>query len=102
MSNIYLTQPVRSKHDICWQQEFILGMVCHLGYANVSEILTKSKDVMTQATTHKYLTNLIDRELLEHTASSDRRVKKVKATAKGRKIIKELADVNAVPSVAMS
>lgn len=100
--NIYLTQPVRKKHGLDWEEEYILGMVSHMQTLKVMEILSISSEVMTHATTHKYLTQLVDKGLLKHDIGVDRRIKMLKLTAKGEKILKEIASVASVPSLAVS
>lgn len=102
MSNLYETQPVRKKHGLSWEEEYILGLVANAKSVKVSAVLGISNEVMTQATTHKYLTQLLDKEYVKHDVVEDRRVKPVKLTAKGQKFIKELADVNKLQSMAMS
>ena len=91
--NAYLTQPLRKKHGIDWQEEYILGLVDYEGSVRVCGILDKSNEVMTQATTHKYLTQLIDKKLLEHKVVDDRRVKIVTLTKKGINILKEISSI---------
>ena len=100
--NAYLTQPVRKKHGIDWQEEYILGMVSHMKTTKVMEVLSVSNEIMTNATTHKYLTQLIDKGLLKHDIGMDKRIKMLKLTAKGEKAIKEIANVSSVPSLVLS
>lgn len=102
MSNIYLTQKVRDKHRINWHEEYILGLVAHQRGMSVSPLLTVAREVMTQATTHKYLTQLIDKKYLKHDLRADKRIKVVKLTDKGEKYIREIANVSVVPSLAVS
>ena len=102
MSNIFITQKVRHKHGVSWEEEYILGLIAHSQRLNVSEVIAASNQVMTQATTHKYLTQLIDKDYLKHDHKIDRRVKIVLLTAKGEKYIREIANVSAIPSLAMS
>ena len=99
--NIYLTQPVRKKHDINWHEEYILGLVNHAKTANVSNVLDISNEVMTQATAHKYLSQLIVKGYVIHVLNRDKRVKTVTMTRKGDKVIKELANVSSVPSLVL-
>jgi hypothetical protein len=100
--NAYLTQPVRKKHGLDWQEEYILGLVDHGDVVRVSTVLDVSSEVMTQATAHKYLTQLVDKQLIKHNIGDDKRIKVLTLTPKGEKIIKELANVSAIPSLAMS
>jgi len=99
--NAYLTQPVRIKHGIEWQEEFILGLVSHRKMARVTDVLGASSEIMTHATSHKYLTQLLDKSLVEHDIKGDKRIKMVVLTKKGEKVIKELANVSAIPSLAV-
>ena len=100
--NAYLTQAVRSKHGISWQEEYLLGLVGHKRMMQVSEVLSASKEAMTNATTHKYLTQLIDKGLAKHDLRADKRIKMVVLTKAGEKLIREIANVSAVPSLAVS
>ena len=100
--NIYMTQPVRKKHGVSWEEEYILGLVNHGDVVRVTTVLDVSNEVMTQATTHKYLTQLVDKQLIKHNIGDDKRIKVLTLTPKGEKIIKELANVSAIQSLAMS
>lgn len=100
--NAYLTQPVRKKHGIDWQEEYILGLLGHKRMMRVTEVLGASIEVMTNATTHKYLTQLLNKDFVAHHIGSDKRIKEVKLTKKGEKVIKELSNVSALPSLALS
>ena len=102
MSNIFLTQRLRHKHGVSWEEEFILGMVAYNQTLRVMDVIAGSGEVMTQATSHKYLTQLIDKGLLAHHIVVDKRIKMLKLTAKGEKYLKEIENVRAVPSVAVS
>lgn len=99
--NAYLTQRVRDKHGIDWNEEYLLGLVNHLNTVKVMNILAVAFEVMTHATTHKYLSQLIEKGYLMHTVGDDKRVKVVTLTKKGEKLIKELADVSSLPSLVL-
>lgn len=101
MSNIYLTQPIRRNHGVSWEEEYLLGLINHRRKLRVTDILQTSSEVMTLATTHKYLTQLSDKKLIKHTVGTDKRIKEVTLTAKGDKIIKEIAHVSTLPSLAV-
>lgn len=92
--NIYMTQPVRKKHGVSWEEEYILGLVDHAESATVSKVLELAKEAMTQATTHKYLTQLIDKRMLEHIVGDDRRIKVLGLTKAGRKYLDEVEGVD--------
>jgi DNA-binding MarR family transcriptional regulator len=102
VSNIFMTQRTRHKYGVSWEEEFILGLVAYNGSLNVSAVIAASSDVMTQATTHKYLTQLIDKDYLKHDYKIDKRIKMVGLTTKGVKYIKEIAHVSALPSLVLS
>jgi len=92
--NAYLTQPLRKKHGIDWHEEYILGLVHHAQPVRVSAVLGVSNEVMVQATSHKYLTQLINKGLLHHTMGDDKRIKMVGLTKKGSKVIEDIAHVS--------
>jgi predicted transcriptional regulator len=102
MSNIYLTQPIRRSHGVSWEEEYLLGLIHHRQSVRVTDILKTSSEVMTLATTHKYLTQLVDKKLAKHAIGDDKRIKMVNLTPKGEKIIKEIAHVSKLPSLAVS
>lgn len=92
--NAYLTQPLRKKHGIEWHEEYLLGLVHHAQPVRVSAVLGVSNEVMTQATAHKYLTQLVDKKLLEHSIGDDKRIKMLGLTKKGNKVIEDIAHVS--------
>ena len=92
--NIYMTQPVRKKHGVSWEEEYILGLVDHTENVSVSKVLSIAKEVMTEATTHKYLTQLIDKRMVEHLVGDDRRIKVLGLTKAGFKFLNELSDAS--------
>jgi DNA-binding MarR family transcriptional regulator len=89
-----MTQPVRKKHGVSWEEEYILGLVDHTENVTVSKVLELAKEAMTQATTHKYLTQLIDKRMLEHIVGDDRRIKVLGLTKAGIKFLNELSDAS--------
>lgn len=92
--NIYMTQPVRKKHGVSWEEEYILGLVDHAENATVSKVLELAKEAMTQATTHKYLTQLIDKRMVEHIVGDDKRIKVLGLTKAGFKFLNEISDAS--------
>ena len=92
--NIYMTQPVRKKHGVSWEEEYLLGLVDHTENVTVSKVLELAKEAMTQATTHKYLTQLIDKRMLEHIVGDDRRIKVLGLTRTGIRYLDELSNVS--------
>jgi DNA-binding MarR family transcriptional regulator len=89
-----MTQPVRKKHGVSWEEEYILGLVDHAESATVSKVLELAKEIMTEATTHKYLTQLIDKRMLEHLIGLDKRIKVLGLTKAGRKYLDEVEGVD--------
>ena len=89
--NAYETQPVRKAYGVNFNEEYIMGMVDREGAIAVTDILSRSSEIMTLATTHKYICQLIDKGLLKHSQNKeDMRVKLVIMTKKGINFIKEL------------
>jgi hypothetical protein len=89
-----MTQPVRTKYGICWEEEYILGLVDHAEDASVTKVLSLAKEVMTEATTHKYLTQLIDKRMLEHLIGLDKRIKVLGLTKAGVRYLDELSNAS--------
>jgi predicted transcriptional regulator len=90
--NAYLTQPIRAKFGVTWQEEYLMGMVANTEKVSVTNILAKANEVMTLATTHKYLTQLIDKKMLTHKVEKDKRVKFVTLTSKGVKFLNTISE----------
>ncbi len=91
--NIYMTQPVRKKHSLCWEEEYLLGLVDHADKVKVMEVLSIAKEVMTNATTHKYLTQLLEKKYIKHVVGDDKRVKMLELTRAGIRFLDEVSGV---------
>lgn len=91
--NIYMTQPVRNKHGLCWEEEYLLGLVDHADRVKVMEVLSTAKEVMTHATAHKYLTQLLDKKYLKHIVGDDKRIKMLELTRSGIRYLDEVSGV---------
>ena len=94
--NIYMTQPVRKKHGLCWEEEYLIGLVDHADKIKVMEVLGIANEVMTHATTHKYLSQLLDKKYIKHVVGADKRVKMVELTRSGIRFLDEVSGV-AIP-----
>ena len=92
--NIYMTQPVRKKHGLCWEEEYLLGLVDHADKVKVMEVLSTAKEVMTHATAHKYLTQLLDKKYLKHIVGDDKRIKMLELTRAGVRYLEEVEGVD--------
>jgi len=64
--NAFITQHIRDKYRIEWQEEYILGMVNQLGSMSTMRILSlcDKQNLMSPATAHKYLKNAVRHKLL--------------------------------------
>jgi DNA-binding MarR family transcriptional regulator len=80
---------------VTWQEEYIIGMVnteSPIGTTGVLKI-AENEAVMSPATTHKYLTNVVAKKFVsEHSVKLDKRSVVFKLTEKGEKFLKELKD----------
>lgn len=90
--NIYMTQPVRKKHGISWEEEYLLGLIDHAEEVKVTAILGIANEVMTLATTHKYLTQLLDKKFIKHKVGKDKRVKIVTLSRAGIRFLDEVSN----------
>jgi DNA-binding MarR family transcriptional regulator len=93
--SLYLTQVIRKKHDIIWQEEYLLWMLDYEGSLLTNQVLDKCLDVgvMSLATAHKYLTSLVDRKYVEQKRDKeDKRNVYVNLTSKGVDFIKEISE----------
>ena len=94
--NAYDTQDVRAKYKITWQEEYIVGMINHLGEATTTQVFKGAQHsrVMTQATTHKYLKSAVYRKLLKEVKlREDKRVHILTLTDKGEEFLKDLRKI---------
>lgn len=93
--NAYATQVIRRRNRICWQEEYILGLVQQespIGTTGVLKIALE-RGVMSTATTHKYLKKLVDKKLLtEKVDARDRRGWVLTVSIKGGLVLKEIKD----------
>lgn len=93
MSNAYVTNTIRRRNRICWQEEYILGMVKEespIGTSGVLKIALE-RGVMSSATTHKYLKKLVDKKLLsEKVDTNDRRAWNLSVSNKGETVLEEI------------
>lgn len=91
--SIFDTQHVRSKHDLAWGEDYVLGLVSKtepITFTRVLE-LVKKQDVMAGPTTNRYLQQLVKRKLLvKKPDPHDMRLVYFCTTEKGKNIMKEL------------
>jgi len=91
--NAYLSKEVRKKYKATWQEEFIVGMVAHLGPMNTKRVLleTGCEGVMSPATAHKYLHKAIANKLLSiKTVKEDKREVVIDYTERGITFLNEI------------
>ena len=64
--NAYTTQSIRDRYGLCWNEEYILGMLVSRGDIKTADVLNTANEnrVMSPATTHKYLVNLTKRKFV--------------------------------------
>ena len=91
----YSTQHIRTRYRVSWQEEYIIGMVNQespLGTTAVLKI-AENQAVMSPATTHKYLTNVVAKKFVnEQVVKLDKRSVVFKLTEKGEKFLQEIKD----------
>jgi DNA-binding MarR family transcriptional regulator len=91
--NAYSTQQVRSRYRVTWQEEYIIGLVnkeTPIGTMGVLKI-AENEAVMSPATTHKYLTNVVAKKFVsEQMVKTDKRSLALKLTEKGEKFLEEI------------
>jgi hypothetical protein len=92
--NIYESQAIRQRYKVSWAEEYILGMIKANESLLTKEVLEKALSVMSLATTHKYLSLLLDKGFIKHKYSKeDKRLAMVNLTSKGIEFIKEVSHV---------
>ena len=90
--NAFKTQTIRTKYKLCLQEEYVLGMINDLEPISTMRILSlaNKQDVMSPATTHKYLKNLERKKLIHKIKAEDRRMHEMATTGKGLIVLEEL------------
>lgn len=93
--NAFDTQIVRKKHNVSWNEEYIIAMVAHNDGISTMRVLNiaKLQKVMSPATAHKYLTQAVTKKLLNHKQDKeDLRSMTLALTAKGKHFLQEIKD----------
>ena len=96
--NAFDTHIVRKKHNISWNEEYIIAMVANDEGLNTMRILRIAgmQKVMSPATAHKYLSQAIAKKFLNHKQDKeDLRSMSVFVTAKGKHFLQEIKDAYA-------
>jgi DNA-binding MarR family transcriptional regulator len=80
---LFKSQTVREQYDINWHEELVLGAVASLGETWINDVIDSVRTAMSSNTSHKYVTQLIDKGYLEQTRSKkDKRFVNVKLSKK--------------------
>ena len=91
--NTFKTQHIRDKYHLAMQEEYILGMVSSLEPMSTMRVLAlaEKQNVMSPATTHKYLMNLHRKRLLcKSKDPDDKRTLQFTVSDKGKQVLEEL------------
>lgn len=91
--NAYMTQAIRKRYKLGWQDEYIVGMVGKEEPLSTSGVfkIAEAEGVMSQATTHKYLKRVVAKKLVqEKVAKPDRRANELTLTEKGITFLQEI------------
>ena len=91
--NAFDTQIVRKKHNVSWNEEYIIAMVHHNDGISTMRVLNIAglQKVMSSATAHKYLKLAVDKKLLSHKQDKeDMRCMSLHLTAKGKHFLEEI------------
>lgn len=91
--NAFDTQIVRKKHNVSWNEEYIVAMVSHNEGISTMRVLNiaKLQKVMSPATAHKYLSQAVAKKLLNHKQDKeDLRSMTLTVTAKGKQFLQEI------------
>ena len=93
--NAFDTQVVRKKHNVSWNEEYIIAMVHHNEGISTMRVLNiaRLQKVMSPATAHKYLTQSIKKKLLlQKPDKEDKRGVHLILSANGERFLKEIKD----------
>ena len=90
--NAFKTQTIRAKHKLTMQEEYVLGIINELEPISTTRILNlaEKQDVMSPATTHKYLKQLQRKKFVHVIKAEDSRVREHSPTGKGLVVLEEL------------
>ena len=90
--NAFKTQTIRAKHKLTMQEEYVLGIINELEPISTTRILNlaEKQDVMSPATTHKYLKQLQRKKFVHVIKAEDRRMHEMATTGKGLIVLEEL------------
>jgi Fe2+ or Zn2+ uptake regulation protein len=90
--NAFKTQAIRAKHKVTMPEEYVLGMVRALEPISTTRILNlaEKQDVMSPATTHKYLKQIERKKLIHKVKSDDQRMYEFATTGRGLSFLEEL------------
>jgi DNA-binding MarR family transcriptional regulator len=93
--NAFDTQIVRKKHNVSWNEEYIIAMVHHNDAISTMRVLNiaKLQKVMSPATAHKYLSQAVKKKLLlQKQDKEDKREIHLVLSASGERFLKEIKD----------
>ena len=92
--NAYESQPVRNTYKVSWQEEFILGMLNHMGALNGMRVIheCQTDTGMSLATAHKYLKQNVANKLVKQKRAG--RETHFSLTDRGIKFLKELENAS--------
>jgi DNA-binding MarR family transcriptional regulator len=92
--NFYSTNPVRKRHGFSWREEYLLGLLAAEKEMPTKDVLRLAGEVMSENTTHKYLTRLVKGAyVIQLEEPTDKRFIFVRVTDKGQSYLKELQSV---------
>jgi DNA-binding MarR family transcriptional regulator len=91
--NAFDAHPIYKKYDVCWNEDYLLGMVAFdegLSTLNIMDACAEA-GVMTPATTHKYIKQLLKKGLVKQVVLKyDRRVRALALTARGSHFLRDV------------
>ena len=91
--NAFDTQIIRKKHNVSWNEEYIIAMVANNEGITTMRVLKIAglQKVMSSATAHKYLKQAVDKKFLSHKQDKeDLRSMMLAVTAKGKHFLEEI------------
>jgi DNA-binding MarR family transcriptional regulator len=93
--SIFDGQHIRNKVNLCWGEDYVLGLVDRTAPTASTRILdlVRKQGAMSVPTAQKYLKSLLDRKLVSRKKDhDDRRLTVFSLTDKGLTIMKEIRD----------
>lgn len=85
---LYTTQNARNTLGVSWAEEYMLGLIAYHCPLSTKDAISLAEGTLSYNTAHKYITELINRKLVEQViGEEDRRLTFLHVTKKGTDVL---------------